>query len=146
MTSITDLATHKGGVISMKHAFLVRPSTLTHTIQDSSSFHDSLSFTDAAKKICGAFDAWNKNAPFREWQYRLKKGSRLPRGKFFHDKVAGKPFMILDEASGFITEKCSTLAISERKNLVKLLAMPGVEDIEFEIPKLEISMRPADFS
>jgi hypothetical protein len=54
--------------------------------------------------------------------------------------------MILDEASGIITEKCSKLAISERKNLVKLLAMPAVEDIEFEIPKLEISMRPADFS
>ena len=48
--------------------------------------------------------------------------------------------------SGFITEKCSKLAISERKNLVKLLALSGVEDIEFEIPKLADFMRPADFS
>lgn len=33
-----------------------------------------------------------------------------------------------------------------RGNIADLLAMPGVEDIEFEIPRRKDPVRPADFS
>lgn len=32
------------------------------------------------------------------------------------------------------------------RNILDALSMPGVTDIEFDPPKLEISIRPADFS
>jgi prevent-host-death family protein len=32
------------------------------------------------------------------------------------------------------------------RNIVDTLSMPGLADIEFDLPKLQISMRPADFS
>ncbi|WP_045861723.1 hypothetical protein [Teredinibacter purpureus] len=35
---------------------------------------------------------------FREWQYKLNRNDQLPRGKWFKDKKAGKPIMIMDEA------------------------------------------------
>ncbi len=34
----------------------------------------------------------------------------------------------------------------ESGNIVELLAMPGVEDIDFEPPRLEMSVKPADLS
>lgn len=39
-----------------------------------------------------------RTAAFRDWQHRLKRGDKLPRGKFFKGKKAGKPFMMMDEA------------------------------------------------
>ena len=33
-----------------------------------------------------------------------------------------------------------------RRNLLDALAMAGAEDIEFDPPKLDLKMRPADFS
>tara|TARA_Y100000780_G_C13548965_1_gene364526 strand:- start:51 stop:275 length:225 start_codon:yes stop_codon:yes gene_type:complete len=39
-----------------------------------------------------------KNAAFRQWQQKLKRGEKLPRGKFFKGKKAGKPLFIMDEA------------------------------------------------
>jgi len=39
---------------------------------------------------------------FREWQYNLKRGDILPRGKWFKDKKAGKPQLIYDEAHLFL--------------------------------------------
>lgn len=39
-----------------------------------------------------------RTAAFREWQHRLNRGDKLPRGKFFKGKRAGKPFMMMDEA------------------------------------------------
>jgi prevent-host-death family protein len=53
----------------------------------------------------------------------------------------GKPSLVLMTA-----EEYRKLTSGKKKNLVELLAMPGVEDIEFEIPKLADFMRPADFS
>lgn len=43
-----------------------------------------------------------RNAPkwrpaFREWQFKLRRGERLPRGKYFRGKNPGRPIMILDE-------------------------------------------------
>ena len=40
----------------------------------------------------------DKNSAKRQWQYQLKRGDTLPRGKFFESKVAGKPIIIIDEA------------------------------------------------
>lgn len=34
---------------------------------------------------------------FRDWIYRLNKGEKLPRGKYFSGKKAGKPMVIIDE-------------------------------------------------
>ncbi|PYE87225.1 type II toxin-antitoxin system Phd/YefM family antitoxin [Phyllobacterium leguminum] len=34
----------------------------------------------------------------------------------------------------------------QRRNIVDALAMPGLEDIEFEPPRLDIRIKPADFS
>ncbi len=53
----------------------------------------------------------------------------------------GKPSLVLMTA-----EEYRKLTSGKKKNLVELLAMPGVDDIEFEIPKLGDFMRPADFS
>ncbi len=39
-----------------------------------------------------------KNAAFREWQRQLRRGDKLPRGKFFKGKVAGKKRIVFDEA------------------------------------------------
>lgn len=39
-----------------------------------------------------------RSAPFTEWQHKLKRGDKLPRGKFFRGKKAGKPVFIMDEA------------------------------------------------
>jgi hypothetical protein len=34
---------------------------------------------------------------FRDWQYRLNRKDKLPRGKYFKGKVAGKPITCIDE-------------------------------------------------
>lgn len=57
----------------------------------------------------------------------------------------------------FITDRGKTahvlLSFSEyqkltqqRRNIADALALPGVEDIDFDPPRAEISARPADFS
>jgi hypothetical protein len=33
-----------------------------------------------------------------------------------------------------------------KRNVVEALAMPGAEDIEFDPPRVNIRLRPADFS
>lgn len=38
---------------------------------------------------------------FKEWQYKLKRGDKLPRGKWFKGKTAGRPRVIFDEAWRF---------------------------------------------
>jgi len=43
---------------------------------------------------------WGKNAAYRDWLMRLKKGEQLPRGKFFRGKRAGvNKLVIVDEMS-----------------------------------------------
>ena len=34
---------------------------------------------------------------FREWLYQLKKGERLPRGKYFCGRKPGRPIFFIDE-------------------------------------------------
>lgn len=43
-----------------------------------------------------------KTAAFKEWQEKLKVGDRLPRGKFFKGKKAGRPLRLLDEFGAYI--------------------------------------------
>lgn len=38
-----------------------------------------------------------KAAAFTDWQNRLKRGDKLPRGKFFRGKKAGRPLVAVDE-------------------------------------------------
>lgn len=52
----------------------------------------------------------------------------------------GKPAHVL-----LTVEAYRRLADSHRK-IADILAMPGVEDIEFDPPRVEIESRPADFS
>jgi len=35
---------------------------------------------------------------FQDWQYKLKRGDKLPRGNWFKGKKAGKPYQVIDEA------------------------------------------------
>jgi hypothetical protein len=35
---------------------------------------------------------------FKDWLYKLKRGDKLPRGKWFKCKKAGKPYLVMDEA------------------------------------------------
>lgn len=39
------------------------------------------------------------NHPFTDWQHRLKRGEKLPRGRFFRGKTPGRPLGMLDEMS-----------------------------------------------
>ncbi|ECH2288240.1 hypothetical protein FOE33_24430 [Salmonella enterica] len=34
---------------------------------------------------------------FRDWQYKLSRKDKLPRGKYFKGKVGGKPITVIDE-------------------------------------------------
>ncbi|HDS6520147.1 TPA: hypothetical protein QHW61_005215 [Klebsiella oxytoca] len=34
---------------------------------------------------------------FKDWQHSLKKGERLPRGRYFKGKKPGKPVVMFDE-------------------------------------------------
>lgn len=43
-----------------------------------------------------------KTAAFKEWQEKLSVGDRLPRGKFFKGKKAGKPIFLVDEYAAYI--------------------------------------------
>lgn len=54
---------------------------------------------DEYKRLAG------KNAAFRVWQYKLGRGDKLPRGKYFNGKKAGKPIVIIDEAWSFLNNK-----------------------------------------
>jgi hypothetical protein len=45
--------------------------------------------SDFSKSRCGTV--------FTDWQYKLKRGDKLPRGKWFKDKKAGKPYLVFDE-------------------------------------------------
>ncbi|MBY7933061.1 hypothetical protein KW447_19025 [Vibrio fluvialis] len=45
-----------------------------------------------------------KNAAYKEWLHKLNRNDKLPRGKFFKGKKAGKPIIIMDEFWQF----CST--------------------------------------
>lgn len=38
-----------------------------------------------------------RTAAFTDWQHRLKRGDKLPRGKFFRGKKAGRPLVAVDE-------------------------------------------------
>ncbi|MCR9918259.1 hypothetical protein NB550_12215 [Vibrio parahaemolyticus] len=46
-----------------------------------------------------------KNFAFKSWQHRLKRGDTLPQGKFFRNKIAGAPIMILDECGFYFNCK-----------------------------------------
>ncbi|WP_261643111.1 hypothetical protein [Erwinia mallotivora] len=37
------------------------------------------------------------NYAFKDWQHRLKRGERLPRGRFFRGKKPGRPLVVIDE-------------------------------------------------
>lgn len=44
-----------------------------------------------------AFRFRKPNHAFRDWVYHLKRGERLPRGRFFIGKKPGRPTVIVDE-------------------------------------------------
>lgn len=44
-----------------------------------------------------AFGRYKSHPAFQDWIYRLKKGERLPRGRYFAGKKPGCPLKIIDE-------------------------------------------------
>lgn len=54
-------------------------------------------FLDAFDKLKrrSAMD-W-RNPAYRDWIYKLRKNEKLPRGKFFKNKVAGQPTPVTGE-------------------------------------------------
>ncbi|WP_045391873.1 hypothetical protein [Vibrio rotiferianus] len=38
-----------------------------------------------------------KNAAYKDWLHKLNRNDKLPRGKFFKGKKAGKPIILVDE-------------------------------------------------
>lgn len=44
-----------------------------------------------------AFGRYKSRPAFQDWIYRLKKGERLPRGRYFAGKKPGCPLKIIDE-------------------------------------------------
>lgn len=64
------------------------------------------------------FEAATRNhlrtSAFRDWQHRLNRGDKLPRGKFFKGKQAGKPFMMMDEAH-FLNESYAVINSEVRR-------------------------------
>jgi len=36
-----------------------------------------------------------KNAAYKDWLHKLNRGDKLPRGKFFKGKKAGKPIILI---------------------------------------------------
>lgn len=53
-------------------------------------------------------------AAFRDWQHRLNRGDKLPRGTFFKGKRAGKPFIMMDEAH-FLNESYAVMNSEARR-------------------------------
>jgi prevent-host-death family protein len=52
----------------------------------------------------------------------------------------GKPAHVL------LTVEAYRQLTGSRRKIADILAMPGVEDIEFDPPRIDIEIRPADFS
>lgn len=38
-----------------------------------------------------------QNAAYKDWLHKLNRNDKLPRGKFFKGKKAGKPIILIDE-------------------------------------------------
>lgn len=55
-----------------------------------------------------------KAAAFTDWQHRLKRGDKLPRGKLFRGKKAGRPILIMDEAH-FMNESYAVMNSEVRR-------------------------------
>lgn len=43
-----------------------------------------------------------KDAAYKDWLHKLNRNDKLPRGKFFKGKKAGKPIILMDEAHLFL--------------------------------------------
>jgi len=69
------------------------------------------------KQEDGEFNIVRKNAAFRDWQYKLNRRDSLPRGKFFKNKKAGRPYFIRDEFWG-ITSQTSGADEANRKAIL----------------------------
>lgn len=65
--------------------------TVTQNYEDLRAAHSG----DGVHK-CGQKNRTKGNPAFRDWQYRLRRGERLPRGRFFRGKKAGRPSVLLD--------------------------------------------------
>ena len=61
-----------------------------------------------------------RESALREWQYRLKPGDKLPRGKFFKGKRAGKPFIMMDEAPLIMNESFAVINSQARRACLRI--------------------------
>lgn len=76
--------------------------TKRKVIQITQSLHDFGFKIDENGKLVRLDGSRIKNhAAEKEWIAKLRHGERLPRGKFFRNKKAGKPLVIVDEFHDF---------------------------------------------
>lgn len=87
--------------------------------------------------------------PSREFQRNASQAQKAAQdGPVFITGDEGTPVCVLLSIEEYrrITGKVKTGAGVEGKNIGELLYMPGIENIELEIPKLDEPPRPVDFS
>lgn len=71
------------------------------------------------KKYEAVVKNYYRTFAFKEWQHRLSRGDRLPRGKYFKGKLAGKPFMMMDE-SHFLNESFAVINDRTKRACLRL--------------------------
>lgn len=78
--------------------------TKRKVIQITQSLNDfGLKLDDNGKLVRLDGSRIRRYAAEKEWLHKLKAGDRLPRGKFFRNKKAGKPLVIMDEFHQFFS-------------------------------------------
>ena len=84
----------------------------------------------------------------REFQQNTSQAQKAAQDGPVFITSEGTPVCVLLSIEEYrrITGKGQTAADLEGKNIAELLYMPGIADIELEIPKLDELPRPADFS
>ncbi|MHC6758126.1 hypothetical protein [Yersinia ruckeri] len=59
-------------------------------------------------------DKFSKKKPtpyaFIDWQHRLSRNDKLPRGKYFKGKLGGEPLFVIDELHHIFLEKKEEMA------------------------------------
>jgi prevent-host-death family protein len=89
-----------------------------------------------------------KTLSSREFQQNVSQAQQAAQDGPVFITSEGTPVSVLLSIEEYrrITGKGKHAADLGRKNIAELLYMPGIADIDLEIPKLDELPRPADFS
>ncbi|HGB4080487.1 TPA: hypothetical protein ACIVGF_002869 [Salmonella enterica subsp. enterica serovar 16:l,v:-] len=70
------------------------------------------------------FGRYKYRPAFQEWIYRLKKGERLPRGRYFVGKKPGRPMPIIDEFSSLFEGQADAVHKAAFDAAAKMMRQP----------------------